>query len=145
MTVIEHEFIFCNDVCYNIQGTQDLMYRLYHFDNDDGLFSETNYQSIQGKLSQWKFVQPTNDMIVDVRTGVYIPFDYWLSEYGIQENIAHWIVDDPFADDDLLTIATFDMTYSSSELDEDECISDDEEDEICEVVGILFDMSEDKD
>lgn len=122
--MIEIEFFFENDVAYNIHDTMMYILRLREYDEDSHV-SETAYNICVYEINQAKFRHYKPEYLPHLFTGVNIPFGEWLLTFGIEENIEHWIADDPLADDN--TIHTFDMTDSEFENEHEECIEDDEE------------------
>ena len=141
MTIIR-EFVFFNDACYNIFETMAYIDRLYCFGSDGLEFPEHRVREVLHSVSEFRLDGPYPEYICDCFTGVMIPSSYFFQKFGIEEDISHWISEYPL-EDDIETVATFDLTDSSFELDNEECISDSEEEEICEVVRILFDLAED--
>lgn len=80
------------------------------------------------QLSNFKFEDLDEHTFIEhPHTGIFTPAGMWLREFGIEQVAFVWNLID---DDD--TIATFDVTLSDGE-DEDECIQSDEEDDL--VIG----------
>jgi hypothetical protein len=87
------------------------------------------------QLSNFKFVlDDSQDFIEHPYTGVFTPTEMWLVEFGIEEAIAHWVID---VDD--ITVGTFDMTESSDD-DTEEAIASDDEDELIVGHHIIMEM-----
>ena len=129
---IQREFIFANDKAYNIHSTMSYIENLYH---NERTITDWRYESIMAQLSNFKFVlDDSQDFIEHPYNGVFTPTDLWLQEFGIEEPVAHWVID---VDD--ITVGTFDITESSDD-DTDEAIASEEEEEMIFGHHIIMEM-----
>ncbi len=123
---IERQYIFANRRAYTIAGTIAYIDNLYR---EDDRINDWHYSSVCGLLGSFKYyLDDSQDWMPDLYTGMFLPTEVWLIKYGIEETTRYQM---PVED---ATVATFDLTDSSLDMNEDEeCIESDEEDEI--VVG----------
>lgn len=119
----QREYIFCNDTAYNIMGTMAYIENLFR---NDRTIVEWRYEAIMSQLSSFKF-EPAGrvDFIEHCYNGIFTPVDLWLREFGIEEDIGHWVR----AYDD--SVSTFPPEGLDGDYDSEECIASDDEEELC--------------
>ena len=126
-TMYLRTLVFFHGKCYNLVDTQHKMEHMFQTSDD---ITMDRMDNIQAKLSElaWIPIVDPDEFIVDPFTDLYIPIDIWFGEFGVEEQYHEQF-------DDELTISTFDITITDDEESVEECISDEEESMIVDIVG----------
>lgn len=127
----QREYIFCNDTAYNITSTMAYVENLYR---NERTIVEWRYESIMSQLSSFKF-EPSGmaDFVEHCYNGVFTPIDLWLREFGIEEDIGHWIGSSD-------TVTTFPVDCESVYGGSEDAIESEDEEEMCIGHQVIMEM-----
>ena len=145
MTVLYRNIIPFLGNEYNIEATMGAIVDLYGRDDRGFEFPYERYAEILECLTHARFINADVNWIPDVMNGVLTPTDMWFQAYGevygVEGQYPH-AYDMEFEVDSVHTLDTWSVTDSEmSDHEGEEQISDEEEDEIVECVGVLIDLS----
>ena len=129
---IQRECIFINGKGYNITDTMAAMVAAH----EEHRLNQGVYESIMAQLSMMRFQLHVdrNLFIEHPFTGMYFPITNWFDHFGIEDTTF-----DIIETDDEDTVATFPLLYSDISSDE-ECIEDEEEEELVIASHIINEM-----
>ena len=129
--------IFTPEGAFNLVDTMNFIHELYHGFESPAI-SEEDYNAVINILSELKYTLfvDRETLIPDLNTGVYRFLDRWLEDWGVVAS-TWWGMD--WYDGE--TVATYSLTDSGTDdYEGEECISDDEEQLICDVAVIIADL-----
>jgi len=145
MTVLYRNIIPFLGNEYNIEATMGKIVDVYGREDNQFDFPYTRYAEILECLTHVRFINSEVTWIPDVMNGALTPTDMWFQAYGeVYGMEGHCIhaYDIEIDTESIATLDTWSVTDTDmSDYEGEEQISEDEENDIVEVVGVLVDLS----
>ena len=132
---IMRDIIVAGSKCYNLTETIGYIHELKDR-CEEGEFPQWTYENILAVLIDLKYLveYDLDDFIPNPYTGVLFPLDLWLREFGIEDQTILYFSGDT-------SVGTFSITDENFTLDEEECISPEEEEELVLRARALADLT----
>lgn len=141
---LERKFIFCNETAYDIALTMAKMEELYSNTAEEA-FPYHVLESILATLSDCRFLVclSTDELMPCPGVGGLLPLDMWLRRYGVVDHQVEY-----YLNDDIETLSLTESEALATVDEDEECIEDDEEEELCfgvHLIGNLMAETQDLD